>query len=45
LRRNYERVKWYYDDTKDISQGKTTDKMTDEEAAKKIMIGTIVGNY
>lgn len=44
LRRNYERTSWYYNDMKELAEG--TQKTDNEfDAAKKIMVGTVVGNY
>ena len=44
LKRNYERTSWYYNDMKELAE---TDKKVENEfeAAKKIMVGTVVGNY
>ena len=45
LKRNLERVKWYYEDIKNMAEGKTPEKLSEFEAAKKIGTGTIMGNY
>lgn len=45
LRRNYDRTIWYYNQIKDASLGKDSKNKSDFDAAKQIMIGTIVGNY
>ncbi len=45
LRRNCDRIKWFYDDVKEMASGKTAEKLNSFEAAKKIGVGTIVGNY
>ena len=45
LRNNYNRIKWFYDDVKLIVDGKISNNMNEFDAAKKIGIGTIMGNY
>lgn len=44
-RRILDRVKWYYDDILKILQGETAQKVSEFDAAKKIALGTIMGNY
>ena len=44
LRHNYERTKWFYDDVKNLAESDNK-KLSAFEAAKKIGVGTIVGNY
>lgn len=43
LRKNYERIVWYYDQVASMTKGK--ENLGDFDAAKQIMIGTIKGNY
>lgn len=45
LKKNYERTIWYYQQIKDMTEGKNASNMNDFDAAKEIMVGTIVGNY
>lgn len=39
LRKNYERIVWYYDQVVSMTKGK--ENLADFDAAKQIMIGTI----
>ena len=45
IKRNYGRIKWFYDDMKAIAEGDVAKTLNEYEAAKKIGTGTIVGNY
>lgn len=45
LKKNYERTIWYYQQIKDMTEGKNASNLNDFDAAKEIMVGTIVGNY
>lgn len=45
LKKNYERTNWYYSQVHDLASGINDGAKGDFDAAKQIMIGTIVGNY
>lgn len=45
LKKNYEKTIWYYQQVVQLASGQSDGKMGDIDAAKQIMIGTIVGNY
>ena len=45
IKNNFGRVKWYYDDIKNIAEGNWQKKIDEFDKAKLIGIGTIVGSY
>lgn len=45
MKRQYDRMKWYFDDVKNIADGKLKAQTDQFEAAKLIGLGTIVGGY
>lgn len=45
IKNNFGRLKWYYDDIKNLAKGNWQTKIDEFDMAKRIGIGTIVGSY